>query len=280
MRISIGTEYGKWTTSHTGKGLFINRLIPELRDLGADIVKPAEKAEIDLQLGKYVWKPDAKVSVIRMGCPHFNDPKPNERKAKAVKKCDAVIYQSEYAKKWCDKLLGKAKRSVVINNGATPDIRQNSTKEKIFIACTRIWNKKKKLNHIVKAFREAYGDSSKLWIFGKAEKKYKFPNVHYKGSVSQDELKSYYLCADVMVHLCERDACSNSVVEAMCHGCRVITNYDAGTKELLTDKDIVIGDYSELPRAMRKIQPERMYPEKLDIKNVAKRYYEFFEGLL
>ena len=156
MRISIGTEYGKWSTSHTGKGLFINRLIPELRELGADIVAPAEKAEIDLQLGKYVWKPNAVKSVIRMGCPHFNDPKPNERKTKAVKKCDAVIYQSAYAKKWCDKLLGEAKRSVVINNGAVPSIKPVMNGEKVFIACTRIWNKKKKLGHIVKSFRDAY----------------------------------------------------------------------------------------------------------------------------
>ena len=278
MKVSIGTKYGDWATCTTGKGRFINRLIPELKELGAEIVEPGEKADIDLQLGKYVWEPNATKSIIRMGCPHFDDKDANKRKVAAIKYADAVIYQSEFARKWCDKLLTPAKKWAVINNGATPNPSTQQGYQKTFIASTRIWTKQKRLKEIVRAYKKA--KTGILWIVGKVEKKHYATGVYYVGSLKDDKLIRYLKNADVMIHMCERDACPNSVVEAMMCGCRVITNEDAGTKELLTEKDIVIKHMGDLPKAMKTITPERLYPEKLDIKNVAKRYCSFFQEVL
>lgn len=279
MRVSTGVEYREWSTRHTGKGKFILRLIPALKDLGIEIVRPGERAEIDLQLGKYIWEPNADKSIIRMGCPHFNDPSPNKRKTAAIRMADGVVYQSAFARKHCDKLLCKAEKSVVINNGAPPNVGYHAYNETpIFIAATRIWNRVKNLDTIVKGFKKA--GIGTLWVVGRTEKRVKVPNVKYFGLVSDDQLMRLYRAADVMIHLCTRDACPNSVVEAMVSGCRVITNEDAGTKELLTDKDIIIHKDSELSSAIERIKPERMYPEKLDIKNVALRYVDFFNEVL
>jgi len=278
MRVCTGTEYGDWETTNTGKGHFLNRLMFELRELGVIVVSPANKADIDLQLGKYVWEPMATKSIIRMGCPHFNDPASNKRKISAISFADAVIYQSKYAKKWCNKLLVPAKKSTVIHNGAVPNLTSGNGPEPVFLASTRIWNAKKRLKDIVKGFQKA--GVGTLYIAGKVDKKIKAPNVIYTGTLTQDGLSSYYNRADVLIHMCERDCCPNSVVEAMMSGCRVITNADAGTPELLTEHDIVIDKMKELPNAIRSMKPNRMYPEWLDIKNVAKRYYEFFQEAL
>lgn len=278
MRISTGTKYKDWSTSHTGKGLFINRLIPALKDLGAEVVPPAHEADIDLQLGKYVWEPKAKKSIIRMGCPHFNDPIPNKRKTMAVLFADAVVYQSEYARKACDKHLAKAKKSTVIHNGAPVTVAYPEKHKPVFIAATRVWNKKKHLKDIVRGFAKA--KIGKLWIAGSVDKRIEARDVRYLGLLSPDQLNRYYRVSDVMIHLCEKDACPNSVVEALMCGCRVITNEDAGTKELLTENDVVIQSAKDLPRAIHEVKLSREYPEKLDIKNVAREYLAFFEEVL
>ena len=278
MKLSTGTRYESWKTDHTGKGLFLKRLIPALEDLGVEVVAPAQEADIDLQLGKYVWEPKAKKSIIRMGCPHFNDPASNKRKTAAALFADAVIYQSEYAREACDKYLTKVKKSTVIHNGAPVTIGHPTNYRTIFIASTRVWNKKKRLKDIVRGFAKA--KTGKLWIAGSVEKRIDADNVYYLGLLSPDQLNRYYRASDVMIHLCEKDCCPNSVVEAMMCGCRVITNEDAGTKELLTENDMVVKSVRDLPKAIHKVKLSREYPEKLDIKNVARKYLAFFEEVL
>jgi len=319
MKACIATKYKDWSCEHTGKGLFLNRLIPALKELGVEIVKPGQPADINLAVGKNVWESTAKKNVIRLGDAHKEKghKKLNKRKWKAVKEADGVIYQSRYSKKLCRTFIGKPScPEAVISNGADPkefDVKPYKSKTKYnFLASARVWTPQKRLKQIVEAFIKADVSDSSLWIVGKNQNfQYdigKRINVQGIGPVDSKTLASLYKLCNALIDITWLSACPNSVVEALVAGCPVISGNDGGIYELgFSNKGFPFKyscirsdeiwdmkkpvDLSSPPKFYQKglafnikdmgytAKPRFTY-ESLHISNIAKQYLEFFKEVL
>ena len=315
MRVCIATKHKDWTCEHTGKGRFLNRLIPALQALGVEIVEPGQPADINLAVGKNVWKSTADYNIIRLGDAHKEKghKKLNKRKWKAVQNADGVIYQSKYSQRLCETFIGKPDcPTAVIFNGADPkefDVAPFKSKYKYnFMASARVWTPQKRLQDIKDAFVSADIDSSALWIVG-GNKRFQWGigkrmNIEGLGLVSTPVLASLYKLCNALIDITWLSACPNSVVEALVAGCPVISGNDGGIHELgwndrlfslryscigsdaLWNGEVV--DLSKPPpfyqhglienikgMAYHK-KPEFTY-KALHISNIAKQYLEFFK---
>ncbi len=305
MKICIATKYKSWDCGSTGKGFFIQRLTKALRKLGCEIVKPGQPADIDLQIGKRVWSPNADVEVLRLGAAHIDkrsDYKAlNKRKSKAMKKCDAVIYQSKFSKELCESFLGKVKKSRVIFNGASLQYYENlvprdSPRRVNFCAVTRKWTPQKRLREVIKSFELADIPSSMLWIVGDCDK-YHAKGVSYLRKLDQKELGELYRLCNAFIHLTSYDACPNAAVEALAAGCPVITNNQNGAAEFATVvlpiypkwnfmpvnfKNLPDVDCMMVAEAMREYTKKELVVNNavIDINVIARKYKEYFEELL
>jgi len=97
--VCITNKRGEWDTSNTGKGKFISRLIPALKKLGVKVItNPSKKTDIDLQISRLHYKPNAKKLILREG-PFRIDSSLNYKKLgkriwDSVKKADGIIHTS------------------------------------------------------------------------------------------------------------------------------------------------------------------------------------------
>jgi glycosyltransferase involved in cell wall biosynthesis len=231
----------------TGKGLFVSRLIPALRNLGVEVSgNIIEKSDIALHIGRVHYKSRAKKNVLRLGPAHVNTAqnykKLNAEKFKSVKTADAIIYQSKYSKKVCHKFIGKTHfPETVIFNGADPNYyakfdSANSVYRHNLLATTRKWIPQKRLKWIIRAFQEVNEPDSCLWIAGNplGFKQKGLPNnIKFLGLIGQDVLARYYALCSAVIHIVYLDACPNSVVEALVAECSVICTDQGGTHEVV-----------------------------------------------
>ena len=307
MKVCITNQYKSWDASKTGKGFFIQRLIPALEKLGVEVTtSPGDKVDINLSIGKNVYDPvNATKKVLRLGPAHIGKThkKGNEPKVKALRSADGVIYQSEFGKRMCDKFLGKAKcKTQVIYNGVEPVGLQPHYKTPYsFLASTRKWTKQKRLKDILKAYQHAAIPESVLYVAGEVERKLlkKFkgtPGVWFLGCLEQKALTEYLLKCQTLISVVWLDCMPNSVCEALVSGCRVITNSTGGTAEIAPD--MVVKEKPWTPKVT-----DNDHPPKLDtialanlmidsvkmplpksshvhIDTIAQQYKEFFEEVL
>ena len=242
----------------------------------------------------------------------------NARKYEAVKNCDGLIYQSKFGKKMVDKFIGKPTGiSTIIFNGAKIDDTvkpYHAVQEKYnFLASTRTWLKQKRLGYIIRAYRQAAIPDSCLWIAGEIPRlegkggEYKqdyWPvdkmRIARLGNVGDDVLKNLYKSCDAMIHMVWLDCMPNSVCEAIAGGCKILCNNVAGTKEVVKPsgglvmrtepkwKQTIVNteqppsiDVKMLAYGMKEIlkrpEPKR---DHVDIRNIARQYYEFFNEVL
>jgi len=313
MLLRLTNSHGSWSSAQTGKGFFVSRLIPALQEIGVEVTQSLDKqVDIDMHIGKFVYKPkNCKKVILRLGPAHVDKnqdyKKLNERKAEALKKCDAVIYQSEFGKKMCDAFLGKKERWAIIGNGARSsdylDVKKaHSLFRKNILASTRTWTKQKRLKEIIKSFKLACIGDCCLWIAGDAkglEKKYDDDSIKFLGSIDQRRLSRYYRMCDVMVSIVYLDCCPNAVAEAICAGLPVITTDFGGTHEMVrgvmstikdTPWDFKAIDLNKPPKinrfeladTMRYCTNSKMSVDTrpVDIRNIAQQYKAFFEEVL
>lgn len=300
----------------TGKGKFASRLLSALGKLGIETTtNTLAKVDVALHIGRVHYRSKAKVNVLRLGPAHVNSAQDykslNRAKLDSVKAADAIIYQSQYSKKVCQRFIGKTKApSIVIYNGATGWYMASKpwpTNYKYNIVCaTRKWLKQKRLKHIVRAFSCADVKDACLWICGNTlgEKIPKQHNIKCVGVLDDVALGSIFASSNAMVNITYLDACPNAVVEALCAGCPVICTDQGGTHELLHDiptDGIVIADkpYNFKPIDLEHPPKPRMpelvaailhycqdrddatpYPKHLFIDAIAQQYVRFFERLL
>ena len=319
MKLCIVTSKGNYKIANTGKGRFIKRLVPALQKLGVYVTSdPSEKTDVSLHIGKILCLPNTKKNIVRMGPSHCSTHEDyralNKRKAKAIRKADGVIYQSEFCKRMCDHFLGEAKcLTTVIYNGADPKFYEDiepaeSDFQYNFLAATRVWTKQKRLKYIIRAFEKASIPNARLWIAGTAPKeknRYECNHIHFLGLLDDRELGSYYKLCNALIHMCYLDACPNVVTEAMVAGCKVIWNSEAGTWELgglllearegqhshIYDPkwDFKPTDLRHPPKVntdklaswiTKYVDDSRWYDPSLYIDNIARLYKGFFEKCL
>jgi len=304
MKICCSNKYGTWRDAKTGKGFFAQRLIKALIASGVDVIEDRNaKVDIDLQFGKYTYEPKSAKSVIRMGPPHIGKTHyaGNKRKREALKRADAIIYQSKFGRMMCDKFLGEFKGglSSVIFNGAPSnceDAGRVMNNAPVFIASTRDWTGQKRLNSILKAFCLADIPDSGMLVLGDCEKVIKKPKIYYLGLKTQDVIANLLRDANIMVSIVWLDCMPNSVCEALCAGCKVITTSTSGTPEIAPD--LVLQekpwdfkpcdndsppkvDLNALAELMRKsLTMPKPYFGHVDIDFIAKQYIDFFGEVL
>jgi len=296
----------------TGKGKFSARLVQAWHDMGIPITgDPEICADISYHVGKVHCTSNAKKHVLRVGPAcidiNMNWKKSNHEKAKAVKKADAIVYQSKYSKKIYHKLVCKPdKPETVILNGANPKDYEvapyESNFKHNFLASTRVWLPQKRLKDIIKSFLRADIPDSYLIVAGDTrgvEKKYvDLDNMLFLGPLSSAVLARLYRLATAMISIVYVDACPNSVAEAQVAGCPVICGSQGGTRELLRFGAVVLDepfpyramnldkppqiDRDSLASAMKEAT-EWEFPSDaavdLHIGAIAKQYLEFFGGL-
>lgn len=320
-KVCITNKRGDWNTSHTGKGKFFARLIPALKKLGVKITTdPSKKADIDLQISRFHYKPNARKLILREG-PFTIDSSMNYKKLnkgiwKSVKMADGIIYQSKYSKKVGRKFLGKPPgKEVIIYNGANPDFYENIEPKESqfkynFLASARMWHPQKRLKQTIKAFRRAEIKESCLWIAGNilgSEKKYESENIRFVGLLDNETLGSFYKLCDALIDITYLSACPNNCIEAMIAGCPVICGSEGGTSELTAGAwNIETKKYKFKPMNLKKPPkikmdelvraikfhtlgpPDRNFPneafgrlqERLHIDSIARQYLNFFKKVI
>lgn len=299
----------------TGKGFFVDRLIPELKKLGVDVCNDTSaKGDIALHIGRVHYKSQCKKNIIRVGPASVETNKNykaiNKAKSESVNKCDAVIYQSKYSKKAYHHFVCKPNiPETIIYNGAKQSYIEPETYNKTFLMCTRRWWPQKRLKFGIRAFLEAGIPSAELWIVGdcsmnKYNRKWREPSLKYLGVVNQNTLDVLRANCYAHIHLTYLDAAPNSVVESLVAGIPVVCTNQGGTPELVMQDEsgystVLDGDkpYSFNPINLNrppKIDVHELalqfvlyskkrqsaFAPKLFIENIAAQYVEFFEECL
>ena len=165
---------------------------------------------------------------------------------------------------YVDKLLNrKTKRAVLLNGvvkneGVGGDVRNARTDKRIIFLFVGSLTQTKGIPELIDTFNRVSERCSnyKLMIVGKGEL---FPrvssfinerglndNIHLAGSVSLEEIRSYYESADVYISLNKLGNLSNTVLEAMSAGnCIVMlgkdnnTHTDESTEKLVPDNVVI-----------------------------------------
>lgn len=256
MVVCIANKHAGWTAVHTGKGKFVQRLIPELEKLGVRVTtNPADKCDVALHIGHIRYSSRARVDILRIGAvrvsTHENYRRLNAQRRKSVKLAQGVIYQSRYSRKTCHKFVCKPDcPEVVIFNGARLSdyhVYQPNSNKRILLASTRKWITQKRLKDVCAAFLGLSRDDVELQVVGNTlgqEAKWcKEKGIRFLGMLSDQKLAGLLSKSEALVHVVYLDACPNSVVEGLCAGLRVVTTDQGGTKELVGAEDIVLSDY-------------------------------------
>lgn len=149
---------------------------------------------------------------------------------------DAIIYQSEYSKRMCERYLTPSKKSAkkfIIYNGVSKDwcgLHKKIEGDHIIVSAK--WRRHKRLKETIDLFKEyvKHFPKATLHIFGLLHdnKIIKHPNILYYGHVDRKDFAYHHSIADFTIHLSKKDACPNSVVEAIGAGIPVITTDACG----------------------------------------------------
>lgn len=296
-----------YRSGHTGKANFLRRLVGAMRELSFN-VKIVESGKCDLALT--LFKPPktgyGPRNIARVDGVYYSTK--NDERNKPIgahlSRCDGIIYQSKFSRGLIDNFIKpyykiRAKEKV-IRNGC--DIRQGiipikSNYPKNAICCAR-WRRHKRLKESVKLCLSV--DDLCLWVVGDADYKVKHERIKYLGIVHQKELPRYYAMADVLIHLCPFDNSPNSVVEAIACGTPVLATRSGGAPELIDGNGII--SRAEKPFSFRPTNVDKppkidmnvlridlnkilcnnikVDPSKVDINNIARKYYDFFRKIL
>ena len=231
----------------------------------------------------------------------------NKRIAKAIKKADGVIWQSEYSKKLCRGILkARAKKSTIIYNGMDQSVYDGIVIdkmgfEKLFVACAK-WRPLKRPKSILQGFLKADIPNAGLVMIGDFPKTYRIKDkrIKYVGQLNTRDTYKYYKSSDAIIHISRLDACPNVVIEGLSAGKPIVCNNVGGTPELVGKDGIVLDIDPPLEYRIFKMgKPDYVDPKiiakglhecasrewnisrpDLDMKRCSKQYYEFFKQIL
>lgn len=253
--------------NESGKGKFLQRLIPALAMIGVETCYKEKGCDVALGLSKWRDKPDMP-RVLRIDGVHLRDGKKerwrNKSIRKGIKQSHAVIFQSKFAQRIVKKHLKvKPKKEYVIYNGVNPKNYTTTSPvvsyEENYLMSAR-WGtgkherkSKRQKEHI--RYAEEHPDIH-FWLAGETDRK--FPsNVTKLGWLEDSELRRYqYLCSH-FVYLVKTDWCPSGVVEAIMAGCKIIYNPKCEAVKELCNLDV----------------------KELYIDNIAQQYKKVFEDV-
>lgn len=232
-----------------GPGIFFHRLLDYMQS--HQMVRLVN-SDADIHLAT-VWldNPPKNIPIVYRAAACYYDTKQQKRHSlnlrirNTLSKSDFIIYQSQFGKRLCEKVLNvEPENSSIIYNGfdATKcvDITPyKSNHNSVYVACADWSNPAKRGKEIIRSFNKANLYSSELIMIGPGSENWmgKHANVRCIGRKKHEEIISYLKAADVFIHMGFAEVCPNSVVEALNLGCFVICNNTGGTKELLSEQN-------------------------------------------
>jgi len=290
--------------NNSGKGKFLQRLMPELEKLGVESRFKPEGCDVALGIARWRTKPDMpkvlRVDGIYLDGDDKRDKWINKHVKKSIERADCVIFQSEFSRKMVNKKLKpKIKLDTVIFNGADPkdyaDVESIDTGFKYNIIASAKWcnrhgnRKHKRLKAIISVAKmiTSIRNDVKFLIAGKTEEKYNSTKqIEFLGYLEEPMLRRYLKTANVMVYLAKLDWMPNAVIEALCAGTPVICTQGHGVEEVVRattgivvnnkiDEAEVIWNINDLLDHKRLVNVGAVH-----IKNIAKKYKNVFERVL
>jgi len=184
----------------------------------------------------------------------------NKKILSTMNKCDAVIYQSKYSRKVCEKFIGKSKKYKIIYNGCDPAVfRETYCHPKPYIlACSR-WRPHKRLSTIIEGFDlSGLASDYDLIVCGETSTSLHHPSIHLVGKRNvRDTYRLTAGCAFV-AHLAYLDCCPNSVVESLVAGKQVLFARSGGTPELVANDGFGVEDKKYNFKAIELYSPPRL----------------------
>lgn len=294
----------------SGKGKFLQRLIPALERIGVKIVDK----NYDIVLGVNRWRNKFNCpKILRIDGVHFwdNDKSnwKNDRVLKSMKQADAILWQSEFSKRMVSGLFSfKAKKEVIIFNGADPkdyniEPLKSPYKYNILISGrfkSRRHKRFKEMSRIAYKYVQSNPDAC-FWIAGKFDIQYvSHERIKHLSYVEESKLRQIIRSCDVMLNLAWFDWCPNAVIEAMVAGVPVICSNGTGVEEIVGKNGTVLNLDKRLePVRIAKNRPpeidekpvldaldyhykNKIIPDisKIHIDVIAKKYKEAFEYVL
>jgi len=299
-----------------GKRIAITRLFPTWRELGHEITDDPNNSNVQLSIVK-IRKITNLPVILRLDGVYYDKADDYNKRNKPINMAygiaTGVIYQSHMAKMMCEKYLTIKKPKIydIIYNGIdNTDWEPPKKHNDINIVACSVWRRVKRLPEIIEVFKdflEIY-PNSKLHIIGGLYKdtyKINHPNIIYYGQMGFDHIKEIYRICDIFLHLCKKDSCPNVVVEAIASQLPVITtNVCGGSTEMceMTKGCVVVNEcidniepdyiykecYNKISKRTKediiynmidiiKNKTKVVLPEKLMIKNTARRYIDIMK---
>lgn len=246
MQIRVQLD-AKYKERASGPDMFMSRLIRVL-EKKHDIKFTSKKPHISLGVILLPPKTSAKRIVRVDGCYYnksYMSNSLNKQIQKSISKADGVVFQSNFSKQLCQKLLKtEPKNCCVIYNGIDQDWIKTvppfeSDVENIFVSIAA-WRNSKRPKSIIKSFIHANIPNSKLFIIGNFEKQILHENVVYLGKQPSEKIISILKRSKGLIHLCKIESCSNAVVESLSCGIPVLCNNIGGTPELVKNDGIIV----------------------------------------
>jgi glycosyltransferase involved in cell wall biosynthesis len=313
-----GREGVKVYLEGMGKHIIIQRIESHLRRMGCTI-QENNPTGCDVQLSFVHIGRKLMPTVLRLdGIYYDSDTNYNARNSgisAAHQSADSVIYQSNFSRSMCEKYLSPRNpksHTDVIYNGVMRDwcgtpLPHNGTN----IIVQSKWRRHKRLKEIVELFliHVKKHPETTLHIFGLLHENVQetHPNIKYYGHVERGKFMHHHAQADFTLHLSKKDACPNTVVEAIGANLPVITtNACGGSTEMckmtvgciVCDGDVdniepckpYRDSYNILPDklktnlldAMEHLENNKYHvtlPEVLTAEYVAERYFDVFKRL-
>jgi len=249
----------------------VRRMFPIWQELGHKVVSNAQTADVQLSVIKIKNKNIP--TVLRLDGVYYdkagNFKGLNADISRSHSIADGIIYQSNLSKSMCEKYLAKRRTNlcnVVYNGIDLNDWQVFRRHDDINIVSCAKWRRPKRLPETIEIFAEFlnYYPNAKLHILGpmkKGAKVIKHINVIYHNpnkKIGFEEIKKIYETCDIYIHLCKKDSCPSSVVEAIGTGIPVVTtNACGGATEMceLTPGCVIIPGESE------SLEPDYIYKD-------------------
>lgn len=296
------------------------RLMDTWQKMGHSIVNSPNEADVQLCIVKIRIKSDLP-KVLRLDGVYYQKDIPwqeyNKLISKAHSTSNAIVYQSEVSKIFCEKYLEpRTGMYDTIYNGINPESWNNPLEhDGINMVSTSLWRRWKRLPEIVEVFntfRDKYHENITLHIvgeMGRGAEKIDDPDIVYHNYLNHDYMRGLYRSMDLYLHIAKNDSCPNTIIEAIAAGLPVITtNACGGVTEICKftegcyvvsgetvsyEVDSIYGDkWNKLPENVKRDLAERMivtvhpnkersiFPDVLHIDNVAKKYIDVMEKII
>lgn len=306
---------------HEGsKRAAVSRMFPVWEQMGHKLVDSPQKADVQLSVAR-ISKRSGIPTVLRIDGVYYDSGIDYNHANKSIsdshKIADGIIYQSYTSMFMTMGYLEYCKpgaKATVIHNGIDPTGWNDPQPHKtIRVYCSGKWRRPKRLEEIIEVFGmfKIIHPNSELHVLGsfkKGGKEIPGKDIIYHGMVDHKRMRSLYTKGDVFLHLCKRDSCPSSVVEAMASGMPVIvTDSCGGATEMVSmaeGNEIISGDtFTFNPESIYQDECHKLtdliktrivgkmhnvvkygirteFPAQLHVENVARKYLDIMESVI